>query len=120
MKYLKQFLIIISFSLTGEILHYLIPFPIPASIYGIILLFTALVFKIVPLDAVKDTGHFLVLIMPVMFIPAAVGLMDSWGVIKPNLMKYLIMTVLTTIIVMAVTGLVSQAVIRLKGRRKSR
>ena len=42
MKYLIQFLIIIAFSFAGELLHYCLPLPIPASIYGIILLFLAL------------------------------------------------------------------------------
>ena len=42
MKYLWQFLIIVAFSFVGELLHFLIPLPIPASIYGIVLLFVAL------------------------------------------------------------------------------
>ena len=42
MKYLFQFLIIVAISFMGELLHYVIALPIPASIYGIILLFAAL------------------------------------------------------------------------------
>ena len=42
MKYLKQFLIILSISLVGELLKYLLPLPIPASIYGMVILFVAL------------------------------------------------------------------------------
>ena len=118
MKYLKQFLIIIAISLIGEVLHALIPLPIPASIYGIIILFTCLVTKLIPLEKVRETGNFLVAIMPVMFIPAAVGLIDTWGVISGNLIKYILMTVITTVVVMAVTGLVTQAVIRIGTRRK--
>lgn len=114
MKYLKQFGIIIAFSFVGEILHELIPLPIPASIYGIVLLFLALETGILPVDEVKETGKFLVAIMPVMFIPAAVGLMESWGMIQERLAAYVVITVVTTVLVMAVSGLVTQAVIRRK------
>ncbi len=118
MKYLKQVGIILGFSLIGEILHYFIPLPVPAGIYGIVLLFLALECKVVPLHAVEEAGQFLVEIMPVMFIPAAVGLLDSWGILKDSWIQYLIVTVVTTIVVMAVSGLVTQAVIRVKKKKK--
>ncbi|MGN0342970.1 MAG: CidA/LrgA family protein [Roseburia sp.] len=114
MKYLKQFGIIIGFSFVGEILNHLIPLPIPASIYGIVLLFLALELKILPVEAMRETGKFLVAIMPIMFIPAAVGLIDSWGMIRESLVAYVVVTVVTTVLVMGVSGLVTQAVIRLK------
>ena len=79
MKYLKQFLIIILVSCIGEILNYYIPLPIPASIYGLVLMLLLLCLKIIPLGAVKDGAEFLINIMPVMFIPAAVGLLEAWG-----------------------------------------
>ena len=75
MKYIKQFLIILLISFIGEGLNYLIPAPIPASIYGMVILFVCLCTKIIKLDDVKDTGLFLIEIMPLMFIPAGVGLM---------------------------------------------
>ncbi len=100
----------------SEILHSILPFPIPTSIYGIVVLFLLLETKILPLEKVKDAGKFLIETMPVMFIPAAVGLMDSWGVIKSSLVAYAITTVVSTVIVMGVSGLVTQAVIRKKGR----
>ena len=104
MNYLKQFGIILAVSFAGEIFNHLIPLPIPASIYGIILLFFALQFRIVKLEWVRDAGKFLIEIMPVMFIPAAVGLMDSWAVLRPALIPYVSILVLTTVIVMAASG----------------
>lgn len=109
MKYIKQFGIILAVSFAGEILNALIPLPIPASIYGIVLMFGCLCLKIIPLHAVKDTAHFLVEIMPVMFIPAAVGLLESWGILKPVLLPYAVIIAMTTVLVMAVSGLVTQA-----------
>lgn len=117
MNFVIQFLVIVAFSFVGEMLHYFIPLPIPASIYGIILLFLALEFKVVKVSDIREVSSFLIAAMPVMFIPAAVGLMASWGIVKGALFQYLTVTFVSTFIVMAVSGLVTQAVIR-KGKRK--
>lgn len=117
MKLLKQFLIILFVSFLGEILNYLIPLPIPASIYGILIMFLALELHIIPLSSVKDAGRFLIEIMPVMFIPAAVGLLNAWSILKPNWIIYTVIMFATTFIVMILSGKVTQAVIR-KGKKK--
>ena len=111
MKYVKQFLIILLISFIGEGLNFAIPAPIPASIYGMVILFICLCTKIIKLDDVKDTGIFLIEIMPLMFIPAGVGLMKSWGVLKPLIVPVLVITVVSLIAVMAVSGRVSQRII---------
>ena len=115
MKYLKQFLIILVISYAGELLKYVLPLPIPASIYGMAILLVGLLTGWIALDAVKDVGKFLIEIMPVMFIPAGVGLMSSWGILKPLILPVSIITVVTIVTVMAATGKVSQWVIR-KGK----
>ncbi len=115
MKYVKQFVIILAFSFAGEILNYFIPLPIPASIYGIVLLFLFLELRIIPEKAVAETGMFLVNIMPILFIPAAVGLMDTWGILRSSWIWYLITIVISTVVVMAVSGCVTQLV---RKRRK--
>ena len=112
MKYIKQFLIILLISFIGEGLNYLIPAPIPASIYGMVILFVCLCTKVIKLDDVKDTGLFLIEIMPLMFIPAGVGLMKSWGVLKPLLIPVLVITVVSLIAVMGISGRVSQSIIK--------
>ena len=117
MKNIKQFGIILTFAFIGECLNYLFPLPIPASIYGIVLLFLSLCFKIVPLEAVKETGRFLVEIMPVMFIPAAAGLINSWDIIKSSLISYALITIISTIVVMGVTGRITQAILTLVSKK---
>ena len=77
MKLLKQFLIILAISFVGEILKYLLPLPVPASIYGMVILFIGLLTGLIPLNSVRSAGKFMIEIMPVMFIPAGVGLMSS-------------------------------------------
>ena len=111
MKYLKQFGIILALSFIGELLNDLLPLPIPASIYGIILMFLCLKTKIIPLSAVEETARFLIEAMPLMFIPAAVGLLESWDIIKGVWIQYISITVISTVIVMIVAGHVTQAVI---------
>ena len=94
MKYLKQFGMILFISFLGEILRAVIPLPIPASIYGLVLMLTALLTGILPLEKVRDTGKFLIEIMPLMFIPAAVGLLDSWSALRPILLSVAVITVI--------------------------
>ena len=112
MKFIRQFLIILAISLIGEILKYILPLPIPASIYGMAILFAGLMSGLIKLDAVRETGKFLIEIMPLMFIPAAVGLIESWKTIGSKIGTYLIITVLSTIFVMIVAGHTTQAFIR--------
>lgn len=116
MKYVKQFAIILLVSLVGELMSFLLPLPVPASIYGLVLMLFSLLTGLIKLDAVHDTACFLIEIMPIMFIPPAVGLMASWDVIQANLVAYLIIAAVTTIVVMAVSGLVTQAVLK-KGKK---
>lgn len=80
----------------------------------------ALCFGILHLEQVKAAADFLIEIMPVMFIPAAVGLLDSWSALQPIFVPVVLITILTTIIVMGVTGQVTQCMIRRTQRKKSR
>lgn len=118
MRYLKQFTIILTISLLGEVLHYIIPLPVPASIYGLLLMLAALLTGVVKRDSVREAGAFLVEIMPVMFIPAAVGLLEAWGVLRPVWLPVAVITVVSTVLVMGVSGLVTQFVVRRDERRK--
>ncbi len=112
MKYIKQFLIILGISFLGELLKLFLPLPIPASIYGMILMFAGLMTGVIKLESVKETGIFLIEIMPVMFIPAGVGLMTSFGTLQPILLPVSVITVVTVLTVMLAAGWVSQIIIR--------
>ena len=112
MNILFQFSIILLISLAGEALSFLIPLPIPASIYGIALLFLLLCTGALRVESVKEASSFLIAIMPVMFIPAGVGLMESFGLLMPSLPAYIVITALSTLAVMVVSGRTAQAVIR--------
>ncbi len=112
MKYLKQFFIIILISFMGELLKELLPFPVPASIYGMLIMFISLCTGVIKTEQVDKASGFLIEVMPVMFIPVAAGLLDSWGTLKPVLVPVAVITVVSTIVVMLVSGHVTQFVTR--------
>ena len=119
MKYIRQFGLILAVTFLGEILKMVLPFKIPSSIYGLVLMFLALQFKVIQLDQVKEAAKYLIEIMPLMFIPAGVGLMNAWGVLKPICIPVIVITIVSTIVVMGISGRVTQFVIRLEKRNKS-
>ena len=114
MRYLGQFAVILTVSCAGEVIKRAAGLPIPGSIYGLVLMLAALITGIIKLPQVEETADFLVSIMPVMFIPAAVGLMDVWGVLSKILLPVTVITVITTVMVMTVTGHVTQLFMSLK------
>jgi holin-like protein len=112
MRYVIQLFIIICFSFAGELLHSVLPFPIPASIYGIILLFLALELKLLKVKQIREVSTTLIISMPVMFVPPAVGLVSSWENIRENWAEYIFITFASTFVVMAAAGWTTQMVIR--------
>ena len=114
MKYYTQFLRIMGFSLAGEVLQRLIPANIPASVYGLGLLFLALTLKIVKVEQVKTVGGFLISILPVLFVSPTVSIMEDWVLMKGSLISIFLLLFLSTILSFAVSGGVTQWV-RKKG-----
>ena len=107
MKYIRQSAIILAATCAGELLRYLIPLPVPGSIYGLLLLLGLLSLQIIRLEQVRETGEFLIEIMPLMFIPAGAGLITSWTQVKGILLPLCIIIPLSTCLVMLVTGKVT-------------
>lgn len=118
MKYLKQMTIIMAVSLIAEICHSLIPLPVPTSIYGMVLMFLLLEFKLVKLSQVEDVAQFFMAIMPILFVDPNVKLMTVVGGMKSKLAAILIVSAVSTAVVMALTGLVAQAIIRGQKKRE--
>lgn len=115
MKYLHQALIIAAVTFTAELLKFVLPFPFPASIYGLILLFTLLKTGILKLSQVEDVGGLLLELMPLLLVPASVSFLTCLDTIKTMLLPVLITGLLGTTLVLFVTGRVTQFFIQ---RRK--
>ena len=110
MKIVFQFARIMGFCLAGELLHRVLPLPIPASIYGLVLLAAALLTGLVKLEQVKQTGDFLSSLFPLLFIPTVAGVMEVWELIAGNLLPIVIALIPVTWAVMAVAGKVTQKI----------
>ncbi|MBQ6971430.1 MAG: CidA/LrgA family protein [Synergistaceae bacterium] len=107
MKHLKQYGIIAAVTFAGEAVKYFVPLPVPGSIYGLLILLALLMSGILKLEAVKEAADFLIEIMPVMFIPAAAGLVVSWSALSKMLAPVCVIVVVSTFVVMVVTGKVT-------------
>lgn len=111
MKYIRQFTIICGISLVGEALNYLLkPLPIPASIWGMLILFVLLCTKLVRLEHVQDAADFLFIIMPLTFIPLGAQLLEGYSSLKNDLVSIVAICVVSTFVVFVVTSFFVQIV----------
>ena len=104
MKYVHQLGIILAFSLLGELLSALVPFPVPAAIWGMVLLLLALLCRILRVEAVRETGRFLVSILPLLFVVPTVGLVDCFDLVANNWVPILVILVVGTVVTFGVSG----------------
>ena len=108
LKYLKQMFIILGFTFVGEALAKWIPLPIPAAIYGFVLLFLALCTGLLKPQHIDETANFLIGIMGIMYIAPAVNILAYYDVIAPSLVPVCVIVLTSTVVVFAVAGLVTQ------------
>ncbi len=117
MKYIKQIAIILSITFLAEGLHAYIPLPVPASIYGLVMMLICLIAGLVRLDQIREVSAFLIAVMPVLFITPCVGIIDVWDQIKGSLLPFLIILSISNLCTIASTGWVAQAFAR-RGEKK--
>lgn len=112
MKYLTQLLYILLFTGLGELLQYLIPLPIPAAIYGLVLMLIALCTGLLKPEKIADTARWLITIMPFLFVAPAVNILKHWGIVQSELLAICVIMVVSTIVVFAVSGLVTKLLLK--------
>ena len=117
-NYLFQFSRILAFCFLGEICHAVLPLPLPASIYGLLLLLAALRFGIVKLEQVKEVGLFLTGIFPLLFVPAAAGVMELWADMGEMLLPIVIAIIPVTVLVLVSAGRTTQALTSRRAAKK--
>lgn len=118
MKYIKQFLIIIFISLLGELLNLLLPLPVPATVWGMCLMFAALCTGIVKLDAVEETANFFVSIIAMLFIPYGVSLMANFDLLADYAWQIVIITFASFFGCFIAAGKTVDFIIDMKGRKE--
>ncbi len=116
MKYIKQLAIIMLITFIAELIKVFLPLPIPSGIYGLILLFCLLCFKIVKLEKIEDTANFFIAIMGIMFIPAGVGIINNTENLLPMLAAIVLSTVVVTALVMGISGKITDIILKRQGK----
>ena len=106
MKYLRQLMIVLIPYIIGVALQIIFNLPIPGSVIGLILLFLGLQIGIIKVEMIEELCEFLLSNMSFFFIPAGVGLMTAFGVLKGKWIPFIIIVVFSTCIVWIVTALV--------------
>lgn len=117
MKIIKGIFIILLMLALGEFCSQLIGGFIPASICGMLLLLAALSLKIVKADTVRPVAEWLTSNMTIFFLPAAIGIMDLWGIISCSWWQWILIVLLSTVAVMAVSGGTMELFARSKGNK---
>ncbi len=116
MKYLREAVIIMGITFAAEIVKFFVPLPVPASIYGLILLFILLKSGVLKLEQIENVGGLLLELMPLLLVPASVSFLTVLDTIQGMLLPVLMMGLIGTTVVMGITGRVSQWLIRRKDR----
>lgn len=115
MKYAYQVMVIGGISFVGEILNRLLPVPVPASVYGMLLLLICLCAGIIKLEQIQESADFLLAIMPLVFVAPGVALMESFGLMKDSIVGIFVVSIVSTIAVMVICGWIVQLMVRRKG-----
>ncbi|MCI8512308.1 MAG: CidA/LrgA family protein [Lachnospiraceae bacterium] len=118
MKHVKGIIWIFGITMTGELLNHIIPLPVPAGVYGLFILLGLLISGILKLSDVAPAGELLLDLMPLMFIPAAVGLIEKTTELRAVLVPFAVITIATTLFVMAVTAKTAELVLHHKNREE--
>ena len=108
MKYIIQFCIIMLFTLAGDVCSALLPFPIPASIYGMVLMLLVFVLKILKVEAVRETGTFLVSLLPLLFVVPTVELMACWELIRNDIAAIAVIILVSTVLTFGISGMLTK------------
>ncbi|AJA46227.1 putative effector of murein hydrolase LrgA [Clostridium pasteurianum DSM 525 = ATCC 6013] len=114
MKLLRQLCIIVIICFIGSFLSTILKLPIPGNVLGLIILLVCLCTGVIKLDKIDLISKFLLDHLAFFFLPAGVGLIASYGIIKNTWPILLIICFISTIVIMAVTSLVV-TILRRKG-----
>lgn len=114
LKLLRQLGIILGILFGSHLLQKVTGFPIPGTVLGMIILLIGLITGLIKIEMISEASQFLLDHLVFFFLPAGVGIMTSIDIIKDKWLPLLIVTILTTVIVLVVTGLTVQALKRVK------
>ncbi len=106
-----EFMLILVINYVGILISTVLPFPLPGTITALLLLFLLLQFKILKLEKIENAANFLLLNMTLFFMPPTVKIIDSYDLLEKDLVKIIIIIVISTFLTMGITGKVVQMMI---------
>lgn len=108
----KQFFVIFGCLALGEIIVWATGIKLPSSIIGMLLLASFLKVKWVKLEWVEKISEFLLANLGFFFVPPGVAIMLYLDVIQKELLPIAMATVISTVLVLVVTGHMHQFVVK--------
>lgn len=117
MKHLRQLAILFVFCVAGDALSVLTHGKLPGNVLGMTLLFVCLVFGLIKLCHIEHAAVFFLQNMAFFFLPACVGILDTFPLIQSELFAILAVILLTTVITAAATALTVHLVLRLQAKK---
>lgn len=117
MNFFAQFLYILLFTGLGELLAAVIPLPIPAAIYGLVLMLIALCTGILKAENIDRPAHFLIAILPLLFVAPGVSILRHWNVVRSEIAAICVITVVSTVITFGVSGLVTKLLLKKEDKK---
>lgn len=118
MKLLREMLIILAIYFVSEFISKSLHLPIPGNILGMLILLFLLCTKVVKVEMIDKVSTFLLDHLAFFFIPAGVGIITAYNVLRGNAIKLLIVAIVSTFIIMAISGVVVQWVINLNEKKE--
>ena len=117
MKLLRQMLLILAIYFVGDFISKGLHLPLPGNILGMIILLILLCTKIIKVEQVDDVATFLLDHLAFLFIPAGVGVLNAMDVLNGHIIQLLIIVITSTMVIMAVTGVVVESVMKIMDKK---
>ena len=111
---LAELSLILSILLISQGIQIYLNLPIPATIIGMVILILMLSFKIIKLKWLENITDLLLDNLSILFIPAGVGIVNEFHLLKGYLIPVLFIISITTVIIIVTTGYTVEYFIKLK------
>ena len=120
MQIIIGFFIILAHLVAGNLLSNLIGGFIPGSVIGMVLMSLSLLTGVVKDHQIRTVATFLTDNMTIFFLPAFMGIMDLWGIIKMNIVAWVVVVVASTLMVLLSTAFAQEGIESLLSKFKGR
>lgn len=108
---IQEFMLILVINYIGILISNILHLPLPGTITALLLLFLLLELKVLKLEKIENAANFLLLNMTLFFMPPTVKIIDSYHLLEKDLVKIIIIIVVSTFLTMGITGKVVQMMI---------